>query len=80
NATVRLSKRNEDARSPAQVNMKIDQAPIGLKRSVCEDSATKDGDPDEIDTVHGESRRQSGGMSTRDGQNGEGVEDECNGL
>ena len=28
---------------------------------------TKDGDPDDIDTVHGESRRQSGGMSTRDG-------------
>ena len=79
-ATVTLSKGNEEARSPAQVKVKIHQASIGFKRSVCEDSATKDGDPDETDTVHGESRRQSVGMSTRDGQSGEGVEDECNGL
>ncbi|KAL0582045.1 hypothetical protein ABG067_008378, partial [Albugo candida] len=67
NATVTLSKGNEEARSPAQVKVEIDQASIGLKRSVCEASAAKDGDPDEIDTVHGESRRQSGGISTRDG-------------
>ena len=67
NATVRLSKGNEEARSPAQVKVEIDQASIGLIRSVCEDSATKDDDPDGIVTVHGESRRHSGGMSTRDG-------------
>ena len=65
NATVRLSKGNEEARSPAQVKVAINQASIGLKRSVCEDSATKDGDPDESDTLHEESRRQSGGMSTQ---------------
>ena len=66
-ATVRLSKGNEGARSPAQGKVEIDQASIGWKQSVCEDSATKDGDPDDIDTVHVETRRQSGGMSTRDG-------------
>ncbi|KAL0582114.1 hypothetical protein ABG067_008193, partial [Albugo candida] len=66
-ATVRLSKGNEGARSPAQGKVEIDQASIGVKQSVCEDSTTKDGDHDDSDTVHKESRRQSGGMSTRDG-------------
>ena len=67
NATVRLSKGNKDKRSPVQIKVEIDQASIGFERSVCGDSATRDGDPDKIDTVHEESRRQSGGMSTRDG-------------
>ena len=52
-ATVRLSKGNKDKRSPAQGKVDIDQASIGWKQSVCEESSTKDGDPDEIDTVHG---------------------------
>ena len=34
NATARLSKGNEEARSPAQVKVEIDQASIGWKRSV----------------------------------------------
>ena len=57
NATVRLSKGNKETRSPAQGKVKNNQASIGWKQSVCEDSMAKEGEPDNIYTVHGVSRR-----------------------
>jgi hypothetical protein len=66
NATVRMSKKNEDAKPPAQTEVEFDQALIVSKRSICETSPAKDGDPDETDTVHRQSSRQSDGMSIRD--------------